>query len=259
MKKEKIWRIILFLILSGIAFIFLVSIHRINRDIDEVKEVKLDKLTELVQNIEKRLRINAENPDNLVSPAFQKMDSLYRKELENILQSPYYLTPTPDWQKYLVALGTALLIGGASFCFGTLSGFLFGIPRVINSSSAHSDLKSSKNAIIHNDNLVQISDWLTKIIVGVGLTQINKAPEKLWNLGAKIKYCFDPNGFTKTGTAQEMSINEEIATVISICVVMYFLILGFMAAYLWTRVYFSHMFEKEIELETHANINSTNQ
>ncbi len=249
MNKEKIWRIILLLILSGIVFIFLVSIHRVNRDVGKEKEMKLDKIAESIVTMEQLLKNKVDIGENEERKYYLKLDSLYRSDVETVMKSPYLIKHTPDWQKYLVALGTALLIGGASFCFGTLSGFLFGIPRVINSSSAQSALRSSRNAIIHNDNLVQISDWLTKIIVGVGLTQINKAPEKLWNLGTKINYCFDPNGYTKSDTAQKLSVNEEIATVISICVIMYFLILGFMAAYLWTRVYFSDLFEKEGESE----------
>jgi hypothetical protein len=241
MNKEKIWRIIFALIILGIGFIFMVSIHRI---IKQTEKEKTQSLTEINKGTK-----------GLIKESKREIDSLVVNEVKNVIQSEDLGGSSRSWQKYLVALGTGLLIGGASFCLGSFSGFLFGIPRIMNSSSAQSVLKSSKNIILHNDNLVQISDWLTKIIVGVGLTQINKAPEKLWQMGEKISYCFDPNG--NNGNS-----NKDIATVISICVVLYFLILGFIAAYLWTRVYFSHMFEKEIELEEHANLKdstSTNQ
>lgn len=226
MNKEKIWRIILALIILGIAFIFMVSIHRIIKGTEQEQTAALSNIKTEAKKLDEDSK--------------SKIDSLVTEGVENVIKSPDLGSGSRSWQKYLVALGTGLLIGGAAFCLGAFSGFLFGIPRIMNSSSAQAVLKSSTNVILHNDNLVQISDWLTKIIVGVGLTQINKAPEKLWQMGEKISYCFDPNGY-------QSNSNKDIATVISICVVLYFLILGFIASYLWTRVYFSHLFEKELE------------
>lgn len=229
MNKEKIWRIILALIILGIGFIIMVSIHRINIETEKEKTEALKTLKQDTKYLEGNQKA--------------KIDSLYTEEVEKVIQSPN-LGNTRKWQKYLVALGTALLIGGASFCFGSFSGFLFGIPRIMNSSSAQSVLKSSKNIILHNDNLVQISDWLTKIIVGVGLTQINSAPMKLWALGETLSPCFDPNGVGK---------EDDIAATIAICVVLYFIILGFIAAYLWTRVYFSDLLEKNLDENSNAS------
>lgn len=224
MRKEKIWRIILVLILLGVAFIFMVSIHRIN------KQTEIERADALKTIKEKAKSMNVTKSE--------KLDSLMTREVQDVITSPD-LGSNRNTQKYLVALGTALLIGGASFCFGTLSGFLFGIPRVINAESTDSTV-TPKSKFLHNDNLVQISDWLTKIIVGVGLTQINNAPEKLWALGKIVAPCFDPNGSGK---------EDNIAATISICVVLYFLILGFIASYLWTRVYFTHLFERDVEME----------
>ncbi len=128
---------------------------------------------------------------------------------------------------YFVTFGIALLISGASFCFGGLSGFLFGIPRIINSTSA----QQTRSTVMQNDNLVQISDWLTKILVGVGLTQIYEIPNFLKKIGDFLAPCFSGDN---TGAA------------IAVCLVLYFLILGFMACYLWTRFYFSEMLEDTI-------------
>lgn len=235
MNKEKIWRIILALIILGVGFIFMVSIHRINKDTEKEKAEALKALKEETKTLQGNSKV--------------KLDSLYTEEVKDVIQSPT-IGKSRKWQKYLVALGTALLIGGASFCFGSFSGFLFGIPRIMNSSSAQSVLRSSKNVILHNDNLVQISDWLTKIIVGVGLTQINNAPEKLWGLGKTLSPCFDPNGAGK---------EDDIAATIAICVVLYFIILGFIAAYLWTRVYFSDLLEKDFVNSTPGTPDDNNQ
>lgn len=128
---------------------------------------------------------------------------------------------------YFVTFGISLLISGACFCFGGLAGFLFGIPRIINSTSP----ERPKSTVMQNDNLVQISDWLTKILVGVGLTQLYEIPGLLRKIGNFLAPCFS---YTNTGSA------------IAISLVLYFLILGFMASYLWTRFYFSEMLEDAI-------------
>ncbi|NHM08030.1 hypothetical protein G4D82_12430 [Flavobacterium sp. CYK-4] len=89
--------------------------------------------------------------------------------------------------RVLYSIGNAMLIAGAFYGAGGLTGFLFGIPKIIQSN--HLDAKAEdirETDVIHNDNLVQISDWLTKIIVGVGLTQLNTIPKSLYHIGEKL-------------------------------------------------------------------------
>jgi hypothetical protein len=79
------------------------------------------------------------------------------------------------------------LLASAAFISGTVLGFVFGIPRSLASTSASIaqkaipaalDRSSTPAPIISsvrpNTNLEQISDWLTKVLVGVGLTQLGK-------------------------------------------------------------------------------------
>jgi hypothetical protein len=73
-----------------------------------------------------------------------------------------------DWNIQILAL--ALLIAGGAFVTGGLLGFLFGIPRALT-GRAEDDVESGRGYGA-NTNLEQISDWLTKILVGVGLVQI---------------------------------------------------------------------------------------
>lgn len=159
-----------------------------------------------------------------------------------------------DLFKYLVTLGSALLMSGACLSLGALTGFLFGIPRIINSTSTQNPIKSTEGTVLHNDNLVQISDWLTKIIVGVGLTQINKLPEFLNKIGKFLAPCFN---IESTRLNQP---TDQIGSAIAICVVLYFLILGFIACYLWTRFYFSRMMKNSLEndLSHHPDDSSKN-
>ncbi|MEN9303792.1 MAG: hypothetical protein RL264_2221 [Bacteroidota bacterium] len=159
-------------------------------------------------------------------------------------------TEANNGKVYLIAVGTGLLIAGASFSSGALSGFLFGIPRIINSSASKSN-ELTQNVILHNDNLVQISDWLTKIIVGVGLTQINSLPEKLHKLGEVISPCFK--------ISSDNNPSNDLGITIAISILLYFLFLGFMASYLWTRIYFGKLIRQETTIVTNKLSNETSQ
>jgi hypothetical protein len=80
------------------------------------------------------------------------------------------------------------LIALAFGSIGSLIGFLFGIPRTLQlevpitpktQDAGKSDGKDDSFRQNVNTNLEQISDWLTKILVGVGLTQLDQAPQRL--------------------------------------------------------------------------------
>jgi len=87
----------------------------------------------------------------------------------------------------------------------------------------------NKSGYISNDNLVQVSDWLTKIIVGVGLTKLTKIPSYVVAMGEYL------------GNALGGKIWGQVA---ADSIVIYFSISGFLLAYLWTRLYFAKMLEE---------------
>ena len=64
--------------------------------------------------------------------------------------------------------------GDRKLCFpaGGFTGFLFGIPRTITAPGPNPS--TGVTQFQGNTNLEQVSDWLTKIIVGVGLVQIGR-------------------------------------------------------------------------------------
>lgn len=120
----------------------------------------------------------------------------------------------------LEVLGYGALLGVASLAVGGLLGFLFGIPRTIQSE----DKPKDEYRQVVNTNLEQISDWLTKILVGVGLTQLNNLPLKMWALADRLK--------------SGLNDNQAITT----CVVLNFLVCGFFAGYLLTRLFLAGAF-----------------
>src|SRR3954452_24074825 len=68
---------------------------------------------------------------------------------------------------------------GASFIVGASVGFLFSIPRIVqrngnNPGNANDGDDASQYQQHVNTNLTEISDWLTKIIVGLGLVNLGK-------------------------------------------------------------------------------------
>jgi tetratricopeptide (TPR) repeat protein len=92
--------------------------------------------------------------------------------------------PTFSFANMLLSWSVSLAVVVASTTVGALLGFLFGIPRSLQqqppNSPAGSDggqtaAEKSKLAGIqafrNNTSLEEISDWLTKIIIGIGLVQ----------------------------------------------------------------------------------------
>jgi hypothetical protein len=75
----------------------------------------------------------------------------------------------------------------ACFSIGALLGFLFGIPRVLQKSSqpdpgqprpeqGNNLQPRASYQLLVNTNLDDVSDWLTKIVVGVSFVELRKIP-----------------------------------------------------------------------------------
>jgi tetratricopeptide (TPR) repeat protein len=136
----------------------------------------------------------------------------------------------------------ALLISLAALALGAVIGFLFGLPRSLTSSefraaqrqeAAKEDAEAGKPAEPArgspgsevNTNLEKISDWLTTIIVGVGLTKLQDIPVGVENFGDRVGLYFGYGG-----------------KVFGIADGLFFLIGGFFLAYVGTRVKLSLIF-----------------
>ena len=113
------------------------------------------------------------------------------------------------------AFGCGILIAGASISSGGFLGFIFGIPSMSQAPTAK---------LKYNDNLVQISDWLTKIIVGVGLTQLYHIPSFIKRIGVQFQVNFG---------------NNQWAANVAISIMSYFVVLGFLMIYFWTKTDYS--------------------
>ena len=125
---------------------------------------------------------------------------------------------------------TALLWALACFAVGATIGFLFGIPRVLqhdaaaapapNAGAAPGATSALNYSLKVNTNLEQISDWLTKIFVGLGLVELQRVPEHLNRASTFIAL-----GLTNGSKFFAGSL------------IVYFSLLGFLGFYLITRLY----------------------
>ena len=125
-----------------------------------------------------------------------------------------------------VILFVELLIAAGAASVGVLLGFLFGMPRGFADDRQDEIGNTPPTDVAYrpSNNLEQVSDWLTKILIGVGLVELGQLRETLRN----------------TAQAVEVSIAAAPAgtNVVTQVVVVTFLVLGFLASFLWTRIYY---------------------
>ena len=128
----------------------------------------------------------------------------------------------------------AFLMGLAAMACGALVGFLFGLPRGqlhLNAGEANTDGSSSGSVgndsanpqraggkFTVNTNLEEIADWLTKILLGAGLTQLGQLPNALESMANTVT-----------------PLPQGHSTVIAIWI--FFATFGFFLSYLMTRLF----------------------
>jgi len=143
------------------------------------------------------------------------------------------------WPKFAQMTGMGLLMGLASFAVGGLLGFLFVLPRA---QKKDAQLSAGENQVpsgadkpgnhandgtyLPNANLEEISDWLTKIIVGLGLIELKDIPAKLKALSEFF--------------AQTCGSDFCGGLFLTICA--FFMVMGFIFSYLLSRIYLALAF-----------------
>lgn len=148
-----------------------------------------------------------------------------------------YSLQTENFVRGTSVASSGVMFGGAALLIGALIGFVFGIPRTLQQDQPVSDqkdvnaenksnAKETKARYLANTNLEQISDWLTKILVGVGLTQLTTFPSKLMQLS---EYMAKGLG------------NFESSQTFALSILIFFLVCGFLYGYLWARLFLARL------------------
>jgi len=145
-----------------------------------------------------------------------------------LLVTVVYALQASSFQSFASIAAFGMATAGASLLVGGLIGLLFGIPRTLQQQEPEpgkrSEDEETRGSALYspNTNLEQISDWLTKILVGVGLTQIGQINNVLGEIGdVAARGMGDFTG----------------SKPFSIAMIIYFTLGGFLLGYLWTRLY----------------------
>jgi hypothetical protein len=126
-----------------------------------------------------------------------------------------------------------IILGISAFISSFFTGTLFGMPKRNNNKESDYSL---------NNSLVEISDWLTKIIVGLGLVNLKEIPGYLVSLGEYVRASSKYDG--------------QLLNIYSIGIVIYFSFLGLYIGYNYMRLVLSNkyksaddnMLRKELEI-----------
>lgn len=158
----------------------------------------------------------------------------------------------------LLTWGVSLAVVAASTAVGYLLGFLFGIPRSLqkpnsvqasdpasggagNAEPAKTKLAGTR-AFISNTSLEEISDWLTKIIIGIGLVQFQTFISYLYK-AALIAAAFVASEEISISTDEALlAYNPHFASPFFFALIIAALISGTLFAYLETRTRLTLLF-----------------
>lgn len=132
-------------------------------------------------------------------------------------------------QRYWVLFGLLIIISFAATLSGGILGFLFAIPRLNKNYNPREDYDRSTK-YMPNTNLEDVSDWLTKIIIGVTLTQLGKIPGYLQSIA---DYLIDNSS---------LLLPVDSAGPFLITLIIYSFVAGFIIAYFFTRIYLPNLF-----------------
>jgi hypothetical protein len=127
--------------------------------------------------------------------------------------------------KFLSVLALSLLIAVAAWIFGVLLGFIFGIPRSVASPERASG--TSTRGVRSNTNLEEISDWLTKILVGLGLVELGRIASGAHSLVDFLAPAFGTGDVNSGAAAATVAL---------------FSVSGFLAGYIFTRLNIGPLF-----------------
>jgi hypothetical protein len=111
-------------------------------------------------------------------------------------------------------LAVGVIASAAALISGALVGFLFGLPKTLGRTG-------SKALLATNTNLDEVSDWITKILVGLGLVQLGKVASGIGGLASALD-----SGLGAGPGAHPFASGLLVYSAVD----------GFLLGYLWTRI-----------------------
>lgn len=139
------------------------------------------------------------------------------------------------FKNFIGVFSILLAVCSGTVLIGALLGFLFGIPKSSTNPNTSNEENSEEKTEINNDNelrsntnLEEISDWLTKIILGASLVEIGNILNFFWSISNKIAYEIYNHAFLVVGLIASSGV----------C--------GFFLGYLLTRLFLVGAFNREM-------------
>jgi hypothetical protein len=155
-----------------------------------------------------------------------------------------FSTPGSHWSYVAVGMLTAL----TAVLVGFFTGFLIGVPRSVSSGQAR--LSNNNRKFSPSTNLAEISDWLTKLLLGAGLVSLSR-------LGGPIGRLID----NVAGGLHGVTINPAIiqaAKVTAGAIMIAFAVLGLLAGYIVTSTWYERRLEKTFSPEGTGEVSQQN-
>ena len=150
-------------------------------------------------------------------------------------------------------LGLCILVGSVGFAGGGFLGFLFGVPRIRTDADPKSGVDS-------NTNLEQLSDSLTKFVVGVSLVEFGKINDALVAFAAEIDRALAVSATASAALGKSAGANGAVGKAVAASavvggagfaadlVLIGSAIAGFLAAYLRSKTDLMRAFAPRQEL-----------
>ncbi|HEY0744827.1 MAG TPA: pYEATS domain-containing protein [Chryseosolibacter sp.] len=108
-----------------------------------------------------------------------------------------------------------IMVAASAWAGGAVVGFVFGIPKSKNSG----DLEYADNS-----NLEEVSDWITKLILGLTLVELGNIPAHVHTTASAIN-----------STASKLCGHSDFYVLFSASLIFY-IVAGIGVGYLWTRI-----------------------
>jgi hypothetical protein len=141
------------------------------------------------------------------------------------------------WQeRTLNIFAVGALAGIATIAIASVGGFLFGLPRY----NPEADRVKAAVPYVASNNLEQVSDWLTKLLIGAGLVQLGHIGRWLGNL---------INGLATALSGGVEPVPPAAAKVFAGSLLGFNAALGFLFGYIVTTTWYRAVLEHQAETE----------
>jgi hypothetical protein len=129
-------------------------------------------------------------------------------------------------------LGVGVLASLAAFVAGCFVGFLLGIPRAVSSGELRQNQSAAagSSGLGGSSNLAEISDWLTKLVLGAGLVELTR-------LGGPVARLIDnvAAGLHSSGAS---AASVQTAKVMAGAIIFGYVIMGLLDGYIVTTTWY---------------------